>query len=85
MDTLHQILELQLIKRYSRPVFEYNETLYMFDTGSDTPVWCSGEDLFADTFKDAQKTEYKAYLSGFGEGYTPASIYIIPEFRVCGN
>jgi len=80
MGILHQTLELGLIKRYDRPVFEYDETLYMFDSGSDTPVWCSGEDLFLSTFKNAYKTEYDAQLSGFGRGYTPASIYVIPQF-----
>ncbi len=85
MDTLHQTLEFELIKRYDRPVFEYCETLYMFDTGSDTPVWCSGEDLFVSAFKDARKTEYTTQLSGFGNGYTPASIYIIPEFILKSN
>lgn len=80
MDTLHQILELELIKRYDRPVFEYDEILYLFDTGSDTPVWCSGEEMFINTFKDAVKTDYEVYLSGFGEGVTPAKAYIVPKF-----
>ena len=80
MGTLVQILELALIKRYDRPVFEYDEMLFMFDTGSDTPVWCSGEELFLTAFKDAKKTDREAHLSGFGNGYTPASVYIIPHF-----
>ena len=80
MDTFHQILELELIKRYDRPVFEYDEILYLYDTGSDTPVWCSGEEMFVNTFKNAKKTDYKVYISGFGEGYTTASAYVIPRF-----
>ena len=80
MDTSIQILEFESSNLHDRPVFEYNEVLFLFDSGSNMPVWCKGEEFFADIYKNAKKTKHVAHLSGFGKGYTIASVYFVPEF-----
>ena len=60
----------------------YKGATYLFDTGAHLPVWCSGAELFAKVFPEAQKTEQKTHLSGFGEGETEAGVFIIPTFTL---
>lgn len=45
MDTLNPTLEFDLIRRYDRPSFEYDNILFLLDSGANRPVWCSGEEL----------------------------------------
>ncbi len=85
MDTSIQTLKLELIKRYDRPSFEYNEVMYLMDTGAHMPVWCSGEELFLLSFPKAEKTTAITHLSGFGSGQIDAVIYRIPEFALGDN
>ena len=82
MDTSHQILELELIRRYDRPHFEYEGILFLLDSGANMPVWCSGKELFIDTYPTAKETELTAHIKGFGEGCTEASVFNIPEFSL---
>ncbi len=82
MDTSIRTLELELIKRNERPSFDYDGVIYLLDTGSNTPVWCSGEDFFLDTYPNARKTEYESHLSGFGNGYTLTKVYVLPNFTL---
>lgn len=84
MDTSNPTLEFDLIRRYDRPSFEYSKTLFLMDSGANMPVWCSGEKLFLDTYPSAKKTDFSAHISGFGNGFTEADVYLIPEFTL-GN
>lgn len=38
--------------------------------------------MFNSTFRDVYKTGFEACLSGFGKGYTPASIYVMHQFML---
>ncbi len=80
MDSSIQILRLPLIKRNDRPSFEFNNTLFLMDTGANIPVWCSGKALFNATYPDAVKVDYTTRINGFGKGARLAQVYKIPEF-----
>ena len=84
-----KITELKLDKNSSKPVFELNhncgvDIICLFDTGADTPVWCSGLDYFKFLYPDSYKVRGKFLLGGFGEGVSAVDVYVIPLFCI-GN
>ena len=71
-----------MIKRNDRPSFEYDGVVYLLDTGAQTPVWCSGKDLFMTAYPEAVKTDYVSHITGFGSGFSTAEVYKIPVFVI---
>lgn len=83
------ITELKLDRNSSKPVFELNHPSGMaitclFDTGADTPVWCSGWEYFNFLYPDNYKVHGKFLLGGFGDGVSVVDMYVIPQFQI-GN
>jgi hypothetical protein len=67
----------------SRPIITItinnHEFRCLFDTGAEVPVFCVGEQVFLDSFKDAKY--FKASnISGFGKNAETSAIYEIPIF-----
>ena len=58
MELSTQTLQIPLIERKSRPMFEYVENgeyiLALYDTGALSPVWCAGLGML--------KSVYPSYL-----------------------
>jgi hypothetical protein len=67
----------------SRPIITLtinrHEFRCLFDTGAEVPVFCVGEQIFLDTFKDA-KCFKNSSISGFGKNSEKSVIYDIPIF-----
>ncbi|MBQ9606081.1 MAG: hypothetical protein IJV16_02745 [Lachnospiraceae bacterium] len=61
---------------------EYFDLLMLYGDGSDVAVWTGSEEDIYDSFSDAQKTDYKFILIGFGKEYDITSVYKIPEFLI---
>lgn len=59
-------LKLKAIPEKLNPVVKYANIEMLFDTGADTPVWCSGLELFKRIFPMAILEKYQFLLSGFG-------------------
>lgn len=83
---MERILTISLDKNSSKPVFKLQKNelpiMCMFDTGADTPVWCSGVDYFKTLFPDSEKVDGIFLLGGFGSGASRADMYMIPEFEL---
>ena len=80
-------LEKNLDNTKSRPAIyvEANDAKIkcLIDTGADTPVWTSGEELLLKAFPDA-KLQKDLYfdLGGFGVGNEKVPVYKIEEFII---
>lgn len=59
---------------------DYHDLMLLYDDGSDVAVWTKSEEEIFDSFPDAEKTDYKFILIGFGREYDIATVYKIPEF-----
>lgn len=84
---MQKILDMRLNSHISKPVFRLKvsddtEISCMFDTGSDTPVWCSGIEYFIALFPNSYAVDPQFLLGGFGQGVSEVPIYIVPEFRI---
>lgn len=84
---MEKITELKLDKNSSKPIFELRhdcgiDITCLFDTGADTPVWCSGLDYFKFLYPDSTKARGNFLLGGFGRGATSVEMYVIPEFKI---
>lgn len=83
---------MKLIKEFDRPVGEDRSIFLLssninirtlYDSGAQISTWHSTVNNLKLYFPYAQKTVYKAYISGFGgSGKTPAEIWIIPKFNI---
>lgn len=55
----------------------------LIDTGADTPVWTSGENLFLKAFPDAELVDDILFeLGGFGKESELVPVYKIPKFMI---
>ena len=59
---------------------DYHDLVMLYDDGSDVAVWTKAEEDIFDTFPNAQKTEFKFILIGFGKEYDVSDVYKVPEF-----
>ena len=79
-----RVLVLQLFNRKNRPSFSYisndTEVSALLDSGSEAPVWCTGENKFLAAYPQAKKLDWKTEIYGFGKEQETASVFIIPEF-----
>ena len=58
------------------------EVTALFDTGAETPVWCSAEEDFLESYPDAVKQGWESEVRGFGKDSEKGAVYIIPEFTL---
>ena len=58
---------------------EYQDLVLWYDDGSDVAVWTNAECDIFDYFPEAEKTEYKSVLIGFGKEYDVCVVYKIPK------
>ncbi len=59
---------------------DYHDLVMLYDDGSDVAVWTKAEEDIFDTFPNAEKTEFKFILIGFGKEYDVSDVYKVPEF-----
>ena len=83
-----RIIELKCLENQTKPkvrLKQYNGIRVLIDTGADTPVWCASEEKFKIVFPEANDTQMKFIVSGFGsEGKTKAklaNVFKIEKFR----
>ena len=78
---------MKLSNNSARPIFKTitpsNKQLNcMLDTGADMPVWCGSEGLLKVMFPEAELTNKKFLLSGFGRNPEVVEVYKIPNFFI---
>ncbi|MBQ9438952.1 MAG: hypothetical protein IJU50_11560 [Lachnospiraceae bacterium] len=86
MECFMRTLALQLFNQKSRPSFQYTsndiKVMCLIDSGAETPVWCSGEELFLSAYPKAIKQNYDSEIRGFGKGADKGKVYVIPDFFI---
>jgi len=88
---MSKILSIPLNNKGAKPIFitatpSNKQIKCMLDTGADMPVWCGSEGLLKIVFPQAERTDKKFLLSGFGRKPEVVDIYKIPEFTIkAGN
>ncbi len=74
------LLMLELISRYTRPVILLNQHINcLIDTGADTPVWTEGDLPLIKEFNAVLVEDKNYILSGFGKMPEIVPVYRIPE------